>query len=174
MTSGRFLAHSGILAEKEDEICLQTRAKTPIRNVQDRILPPERVRAGIDGAAKAFKGTSKIVNGPSGYYNCMGLVFASRRTQIEDLDRIPEILREDGYVEVHAERDATVGDVVVYSIEGRFTHVALVVESSSGPLWVPRILSKHGWSVEVVHYVHEGPYSEGKRQYFRLRNYDIA
>jgi hypothetical protein len=173
MTSGRFLANSGNLAEKVDEICVQTRKGTPIKNVQDRNLPPEKVQAGIDGAKKEFQGVSKIVNGPSGYYNCMGLVFASRRTQIMDLDQIPEILREDGYVEVHAESDATVGDVVVYSIDGRFAHVALVVESS-GPLGVPKILSKHGWSVEVVHYVHEGPYSIGKRQYFRLRNYDIA
>jgi hypothetical protein len=159
-------------------IRLDSRCGTPISNVQDKSLPPEKVRVALAGAKKDFGQNAKIVNGPSGYYNCAGLVLAARRTQIgtPDLNVIWGLLTEDGYVRVYEEADAEVGDVVTYSLKGHCEHIALVVAAASAHpmLGRPRILSKHGWSVEVVHFAHEGPYKDCDRSYFRTRNYDLA
>ena len=62
----------------------------------------------------------------SSVYNCMGMVFASRRTWVET-DHLQMILEEDGYHQVPDERDLQPGDVVVYKDDdGQVSHVGIV------------------------------------------------
>lgn len=103
----------------------------------------------------------------------MGLVFASRRTQILDLARIWSILEEDGYAEIPNEDGVTIGDVAVYARGSVCEHVGLVIAPPAPPLGLPRVLSKFGWAIEAVHFAHDGPYQDCSRRYFRMRNYDI-
>ena len=62
---------------------------------------------------------------PSGRYNCHGLVFASRRTNIPPVDvefSVDELLARDGYRKVSSPR---VGDVVAYrDARGEICHRA--------------------------------------------------
>ncbi len=61
----------------------------------------------------------------SATYNCMGMVFANRRTWI-DTDHLQLILQEDNYRQTNVE-DLQPGDVVVYRDElGYVKHVGLV------------------------------------------------
>ena len=169
------LAQPGDSLEAGTSIQVDTRCGNPIQNIQDRTLSPDRVAAANYAAKRDFGAGAKIVNGPSGYYNCAGLVLASRRTQVGlyDLNIVWKILLDDGYVTIHEEADAEIGDIVTYSFGDRCEHIGIVVEAAvSNSLKVPRILSKHGFSVEVVHLAHEGPYKDCKRSYHRMRNYD--
>ena len=63
-----------------------------------------------------------------GFYNCYGMVFASRRTIIEDDTQIDDILRDDGF---RPERESEVrcGDLVLYRERKDRTllHVAVVM-----------------------------------------------
>jgi len=131
-------------------IRIDTRCGNPILNIQDRTLSADRVAAANFAAKRDFGESGKIVNGPSGYYNCAGLVLASRRSQVglHDLNVVWKILLDDGYVTIHQEADAEVGDIVTYSFGDKCEHIAIVVEAAVSNLFkVPRILSKHGFSV---------------------------
>lgn len=61
----------------------------------------------------------------SSEYNCVGLVFASRRTWV-DTDEVARILVEDGYTRIPL-FEAEPGDVVVYrDSHGELVHVAVL------------------------------------------------
>jgi hypothetical protein len=62
-------------------------------------------------------------------YNCMGLVFASRRTWI-DPEHFNMIVGDDGYVERSNRNEAVAGDHAVYrnSTNGNVIHVGCIVE----------------------------------------------
>lgn len=85
-------------------------------------------------------------------YNCMGMVFASRRASI-DVDQAMFIYREDGYT-THPTNSAQVGDVAVYRLAGNITHVGFVVfvnkyDPNSFPLI--RVASQWGHNGEFLH-----------------------
>jgi hypothetical protein len=157
---------------KDQTIRIDTRTGTAIPNVQDPVLPPDKLDVAAAVRDKYVRGSTLLLNGPSGFYNCAGLVFASRRSQIIEMSLIWSILEQDAYRKVENEREVAIGDVAVYSQDTRCEHVGLVVASPELPLGVPRILSKFGWAIEAVHFAHEGPYADFSRQYFRIRNYD--
>ena len=52
---------------------------------------------------------------PSGFYNCHGLVFASRRAAIYRVEEVHKILNEDGYSEIKA-RTTMPGDDIFDSL----------------------------------------------------------
>ena len=90
----------------------------------------------------------------SSEYNCVGMVFASRRTWVEDY-HVEFILREDGYRVVSQLHDVMEGDIVVYrDDEGRVSHVGLVIsavpEVASGRLAIT-VLSQWGADGEYLH-----------------------
>ena len=58
-------------------------------------------------------------------YNCVGLIFASRRAWIET-NHLYELLRQDGYNRV-VEREIVPGDLVVYTNNEVPTHVGLIM-----------------------------------------------
>ena len=84
---------------------------------------------------------------PSYGYNCHGLTFAARRTQVWSSSEVNHILREDDYRPVSI-RQALPGDIAVYfsNDTGEIEHSGLVVKSSQGPtdLLGPLVVSKWG------------------------------
>jgi hypothetical protein len=91
------------------------------------------------------------VSEPCPVYNCHGLTFASRRTQVDEVGEttIAKILGDDGYVEI-PEPQARVGDVVVYfDASGLAQHSGIVIDRDA--LRVPKIWSKWGKGYEFIH-----------------------
>ena len=86
-------------------------------------------------------------------YNCVGLVFASRRTWV-DTRYVNQFLEEDGYRKVEL-RDAQPGDVILYRGEAETVeHVGLVIEHEPKPAdadWDTIVLSQWGKDGEFLH-----------------------
>lgn len=120
-------------------IALETRCRRPIRNVIERD-PGERERRVYERVRERF-GKHWINRKPAcGVYNCYGMVFASRRTTIEDDTQIPDVLGDDGYREI-GEDEAVVGDLVLYQDQRMgMVHVARITRR--GDLKVLYALSK--------------------------------
>ena len=71
---------------------------------------------------------NRRVRSLSSTYNCIGMVFASRRTWIEP-EHLMMILLEDGYRQITGDAELQTGDVVVYrDAAGEVSHIALVAE----------------------------------------------
>jgi hypothetical protein len=94
-------------------------------------------------------------------YNCVGLVFATRRTSIET-KHMNVILRDDGYRPVSRE-NAVEGDVVIYTLNNVATHVGIIhrKETAFGVtnIWV---LSQWGDCGEYVHPIIPVPEAYGR------------
>ncbi len=89
-------------------------------------------------------------------YNCVGLVFASRRTEV-DAKHLPMILRDDGYRKI-PEANAVEGDVVVYLRNNAPQHVGIIHQLDRilgfPDIWV---LSQWGQCGEYIHRMKEVP-----------------
>ena len=68
-------------SEDRRSIQLATRKNTPIRNERRPERPPESLRAAADIWCNEF--TKNRLRSLSATYNCVGMVFATRRTWIE-------------------------------------------------------------------------------------------
>ena len=105
---------------------LSTRDGFHIPNVSRQEDPPE-IRRGAIEMFKTEHGNAKL-RSSSSTYNCVGHVFAARRTWIES-DHLPTILEKDGYSRFHDPHKLWVGDIAVYENSvGEITHVGQVVE----------------------------------------------
>jgi hypothetical protein len=89
-------------------------------------------------------------------YNCHGLTFGSRRTQVTDA--IFPILDDDGFDQIHSERETRPGDIVVYlSARGEVVHSGFDVwrkEIAITPgtkTVIPMVWSKWGKGYEMIH-----------------------
>jgi hypothetical protein len=89
----------------------------------------------------------------SSEYNCMGLVFASRRAEV-DVDELQIILEDDGYVQV-TEGNAARGDIVVYrGGDNSPLHVGVVYDHTPDvetAKWKTFVLSQWGRDGEYFH-----------------------
>ncbi len=105
-------------------------------------------------------------------YNCMGMVFASRRTWIEP-DNFGMIVQDDGYVERKKKVNALPGDVVVYRIssKGEVIHAGIVIavdpDIEEGNVHLT-VLSQFGADGEYIHQAEDLPKALG------LQKPDIA
>ena len=97
---------------------------------------------------------SAKVRSLSSVYDCMGMVFASRRTAIqpEHLDRI---LKDDKYTLLSDRSEIQRGDLIVYRDDkGAVSHVGIVANVAIGledkPIQV-RVLSQWGADGEYFH-----------------------
>ena len=92
----------------------------------------------------------------SSTYNCMGMVFASRRTWV-DPEHLTIILEDDGYRPVANEGELQPGDVVIYRDDaGEVSHVGIVTKVRTNLLQASReitVLSQWGESGEYFHRV---------------------
>jgi hypothetical protein len=141
------------------ELALETRGQRKIKNELLKRTPTH----GDILAARDFKARySTCDHRPTEVslkYNCHGLTFASRRTAITESDAVQSILDDDGYRTVNDD-DVSVGDIVVYSEYGDFSHSGIVTRADPvGNAKVVWVLSKWGRAHEVVHKVRECPYA---------------
>ena len=89
-------------------------------------------------------------------YNCVGMIFASRRAWIE-IDYIYDLLRADGYNIIH-QNDVKVGDVVLYKKVNDPLHVALVIAKETiGTTSLIKVMSKWGKDAEFIHMLDDVP-----------------
>ena len=106
------------------ELGLSTRKRNQVPNEQR--LP--RVRASMEAACNYVLQSypNARVRSLSSVYNCMGMVFASRRTWVSP-EHLDMILTDDEYKPIDDIGDLQRGDVVVYrDNQGEATHVGIV------------------------------------------------
>lgn len=134
---------------------LKTKKGTQIPNERRMELEPARLQAIRDGFLSKY--SSLQVRSLSATYNCMGMVFANRRTCI-DPKHLPLILRDDGYRRTTSE-ELQPGDVVVYRDGvGNTTHVGIVFKIKVNLEDADRrvtILSQWGRAGEYFHAVND-------------------
>ena len=134
------------------ELPLSTRKKTQIPNEQRSPWPPVKMQAARDNVLANH--SSARARSLSSVYNCMGMVFASRRTWV-DPEHLPMILIDDEYQRVNNRGELQPGDVVVYrNDQGIITHVGIVAEVNPNleeATWEVTVLSQWGASGEFFH-----------------------
>jgi hypothetical protein len=102
-------------------------------------------------------------------YNCHGMVFACRRTNIDDPAEIKKIIAEDNYVQIKKE-DVLPGDIIIYfSDDSDAEHSGIVISKPDNRYFlIPLILSKWGQLEEYIHYANQCPYNFPNAKYYRL------
>ena len=133
---------------------LSTKLGRQVPNEQRRPRPPAEMKAKKD-IIMSSRRPSASNRSLSSVYNCMGLVFASRRTWIWP-DYLDMILTDDEYNLVGSTREVRPGDVVVYRDQsGSVSHVGLVSDvhvNVAKATWDITVLSQWG---EYGEYFHE-------------------
>jgi hypothetical protein len=129
--------------------------------------------------AKILLASTRRLGPPTGRYNCHGLVFASRRTNIPptgmsyDID-LEQLLLRDQYVRV--QQPPQVGDVIVYRGLREIEHTGFVcrIERASSGGTVSVVPTVFVWSMwgglgEFEHRAQSSPYTDCACEYWRLR-----
>src|SRR5580700_7258569 len=105
---------------------LHTRAGNRIANERTPPRPPEAMRAAMEMMRKAHP--TLVPRSLDATYNCVGMVFANRRTWIEP-DQVQLVFDDDGYRKLDRMNDAMPGDVAVYrDASNDIVHVGLIVD----------------------------------------------
>lgn len=146
------------------QIPLGTRKGTQIPNETRRERSPLALQASADLWEEQRPGAQ--LRSLTAVYNCIGLVFASRRTWV-DTSEVEWILQEDEYREVRNDAEAQSGDLVIYRSprDGDVTHAAVIVrvdhdiEKAARHIYV---LSKWGADGEYLHRTEDVPELLGK------------
>lgn len=116
---------------------------------------------------KKFSMGIKVRSAPRYPYNCVGMVFGSRRVWIDD-DHIPQILSEDDFRKIERQ-DADIGDVIVYIRNQTPVHIGIIYrkelefDNSTPRFWV---LSKWGELAEFEHFEDIVPEVFGEQREF--------
>lgn len=149
-------------------IGIQTRYANDVTNEFNPTVPGHGDQLICRDLAAAYPNAIPRTSGPSYGYNCHGLTFAARRTQVFNPIDVQHILREDGYVSV-AIAQTLPGDIVIYrSLETReLEHSGIVVERKTG-LIGPTVVSKWGASQEFIHSYNSCPYMPAAIEFYRM------
>ena len=139
---------------------LTTRKGCRIDNAPGDYRDPLSMRAAHDIHRNAFPDGRILLRALDYHYNCVGMVFANRRTAIDSAD-VERILVEDEYEQCANLHVAARGDVAIYRRDGEVCHVGLVIEATpdlggGGPTKI-RVLSKWGRDGEYEHDVDDVP-----------------
>lgn len=168
---GHMLPHRGghMLPRRSRELQLQAHDGSLIPNSVDPDPSPEMVQRARAVMDPLILHSARQVRSSTGRYNCHGLVFASRRTNIPpaggDVD-IEDLLRRDGYRRVDAPE---VGDIVAYrDFRNEIEHTGIVCQIDRvGAQPVIRVWSMWGNLGEFLHRADVSPYSRNI-EYWRL------
>jgi hypothetical protein len=144
------------------------KASIALATSKNRLIPntriPERSPQSMYAAKQLHAKGSRQLRSLRSTYNCVGMVFANRRTFIEP-EEIPAILQDDDYIEVHRTDDLMPGDVVLYKDPntGDIIHVGLVLAADViyGTTRV-RVLSQFGRDGEYIHDLYDVPEAYGQ------------
>jgi hypothetical protein len=103
-------------------------------------------------------------------YNCHGMVFACRRTNIDDPNVVKKIIQQDDYLEVEV-RKVLPGDIIIYFSEsgGDPEHSGIVINISDDILYIPLDISKWGQGEEYIHPANQCPYNFTHVKYYRIK-----
>jgi len=145
-------------------IGLATRKGNYIENARKEERAPDAMRSAYEMFKKQH--SSIEARSLSASYNCMGMVFASRRTNIDVERAIKLILKDDEYVQVVEIKNVQKGDIVVYYKDERPTHVGVVVNIEKivgNASWDITILSQWGNDGEYFHNVSDVPVLYGTK-----------
>lgn len=151
----------------EDKFPLYTREGWKIPKEAPLKLDPEKVKIQANELKRWIPGI-EIRSFSTFPYNCMGLVFASRRAWIE-IDHVYKILKDDGYRQI-GQREVTVGDIVLYKLNGEPSHIGLII--AADPVGLSRdtlnikVLSKWGLDAEFIHFIGDVPAQLGQPSEF--------
>lgn len=108
------------------QLLLSTRRGRQIPNDRRRERPPAAMSAARE-LVLSSRPTARVRSLTS-IYNCMGMVFATRRTTVLP-DELEMILEDDDFRRISFEWELMAGDVVVYrDTTGFVVHVGLVAE----------------------------------------------
>lgn len=146
------------------QLALSTRAGNAIHNNYSNTPCTDGDRIACDGEAAKYPSALRRPVGPTNAFNCHGLTFAARRTQIVQTSAINQILQEDGYRKLDV-REIIPGDIALYVKDGEIQHSGIVLNISSGMPW---ILSKWGQLQEAIHKPTDCPYHACNVVYYRL------
>lgn len=152
------------------ELALHTRGQSQIENFHLSDAPSNGERE----QAEAWKRRhDRAVHRPTPVcytYNCHGLTFAARRTEIWSSSQVRKILSEDDYDMIGCINEVLPGDIVIYIDEhGDICHSGIVIENAADLLVRnPKILSKWGCAHEVIHFVKDCPYNQSNVEYYRV------
>ena len=142
-TQGNFL--------RGGDVALSTRKNSPIPNTRRKPRAPLSMQAAQTMVLGAH--SSAEIRSLSSVYNCMGMVFASRRTWIEP-EHLQMILQDDEYRQVNR-NEIQRGDVVVYrGNQNEITHVGIVSEVKVNPRDATLevvVVSQWGYDGEYFH-----------------------
>ncbi len=145
-------------------IKLATRKGSFIPNVRRRFeRHPSARRAGVQIWQQ--KHPNIELRSTTQSYNCVGMIFASRRTWV-DPSSVQMILDEDEYRKLSEIKEVKVGDVVVYRRDTQeIRHVAIILERKANVAdasWEVTVLSQWGGEGEFVHSLDDVPSAYGR------------
>jgi hypothetical protein len=149
-----------------DELRVDTRQKNHIRNYLDRSRPIAGVLLKLADLKRKYYTAVHRPTSPCSTYNCHGLTFAARRTQITQSAVVQQILTEDEYQEI-SDNQILAGDIVIYydRLTNDAEHSGVVIEVDQ---FGPKILSKWGDMHEVIHRLSECEYDGGVTRFYRM------
>jgi hypothetical protein len=164
-----------------DEIALETYSKNRVLNTY--ISPLQITQRDVTQAiaygralyqqhcASEMRAKMRLKHGLT--FNCFGLVFGSRRTQIAG-QSLANIITDDKYEKILNVEDVLPGDIIVYyesmqSIRS-IVHVGVVIDAPTAQnLHMSLIISKWGNpGPEVIHPYNKCPYNHNFIDYFRF------
>lgn len=155
------------------ELALETKRGRQVPNSQK----PERASEAREAALRLWKDEHPEIRirSCSATYNCVGMVFAARRTCV-DAQHVRTFLEDDGYRMLDDQTDLRPGDVVVYKRDEspHVQHVGVVVWRTRlagprgeglghGQVWV---VSQWGLDLECLHYLTDVPDIYGRPSEF--------
>jgi hypothetical protein len=156
-----------ISSENSRQLDLATKDNTHINNrigVNGR--NPQQISKFIGFSQKFLTATMRSEN--TDQYNCHGLVFASRRTNIDDSNEVKKILDKDKYMEIESHK-VLPGDIIIYYAEdGDAEHSGIVISEPDPNFHIPKIISKWGLLEEYIHMANDSKYDFSNIKYYRL------
>jgi hypothetical protein len=138
-------------------IPLATRRGTLIPNERRRERASELMRAAVQIHGRSHPNAR--LRSATQLYNCMGLIFAARRTWI-DPTYLNMILVEDEYRRLAGPSESQVGDVVVYrNTRDHSVNIERRVDTAS---WKITVISQWGADGEYLHLMEDVPEMLGR------------
>jgi hypothetical protein len=148
-------------------IPLATKRGTFIPNERRRERSPDSLKAAVDTWTRKYPNIQ--LRSLTATYNCVGLVFACRRTCI-DPAHLKMILTEDNYRRLSGESEVEIGDLVLYrATDDEYSHIAVVVKKEPNIInasFEITVVSQWGFDGEYIHLIDEVPDSYGKIREF--------
>jgi hypothetical protein len=156
---------------RRNAIPLVARDGSSIDNEIDPPPSPNLIALTLSKIDRVMLANTTELREASGVYNCHGLVFASRRTNVRGIDRdldIDDLLTRDGYQRVAGPQ---VGNIIAYRDErGEIEHTGFVsAVDTIGMQPVTWVWSKWGALGERLHKAEHCLYSPKRIEYWRLK-----